>query len=61
METIKNNPTTTFVAVVAAISNVWNLAADNAQILGIGSKTIAIGTLALTAIMLVYNTVNAQK
>jgi len=61
METIKNNPTTTFVAVVAAISNVWNLAAENASILGIGSKTIAIGSLVLTGAMLVYNTFKAVK
>lgn len=56
METIKNNPVTTFVAVVTAITNVWNLAVDNAALLGIGGKTIAIGSLVLTAAMVVYNT-----
>lgn len=60
METIKNNPVTTFVAVVTAITNVWNLAAENAQLLGIGSKTLAIGSLVLTGVMLVYNTLNSK-
>jgi len=60
MDTIKNNPVTTFVAVVTAITNVWNLAAENAQLLGIGGKTLAIGSLILTGAMLVYNTLKAK-
>lgn len=60
METLKNNPTTTFVAVLTAITSVWNLAAENAEILGISGKAIAIGGLVLTATMMVYNTLKSE-
>jgi len=55
LKTVKKNPSTTVIAIITAVTNVWNLAKENAELFGIGSKTLAIGSLILTAVMLVYN------
>lgn len=55
LKSAKKNPGTTVLAVITAITNVWNLVSENAELFGIGSKTLAIGTVVLTAVMLVYN------
>lgn len=57
MNLVKRNPLTTIVVVLTIISNIWSLVTENAELLSIGSRTIAIGTLILTAIMITYNTI----
>lgn len=61
LKTVKKNPSTTVIAIITAITNVWNLLSENAELFGISSKAIAIGTVVLTAIMLVFNSFNSQE
>jgi len=61
LRTVKKNPSTTVIAIITAITNVWNLVSENAELFGIGSKTLAIGTVVLTAVMLVYNQFTNQE
>ena len=51
----KANPTTSFVSILAVISNAWNMLAENADLLSIPSKWIAIGTVVLAIGMMAYN------
>ena len=51
----KANPTTSFVSILAVISNAWNMLAENASLFGISSKAIAIGTVVLAIGMMAYN------
>ena len=60
LRTVKKNPSTTVIAIITAVTNVWNLVSENAELFGIGSKTIAIGSLILTAVMLIYNQFSNQ-
>ena len=60
LKTVKRNPSTTLVAIITAVTNVWNLVSENAELFGIGSKTIAIGTVVLTAIMVLFNSLNSK-
>lgn len=61
LKSAKKNPGTTVLAVITAITNVWNLVSENAELFGIGSKTLAIGSLVLTVAMMVYNQFTNQE
>ena len=60
LRTVKKNPSTTVLAIITAITNVWNLLSENAELFGISSKAIAIGTVVLTAIMVLFNSLNSK-
>jgi len=55
----KANPTTSFVLILAVISNAWNMLAENADLLSIPSKWIAIGTVVLAIVMMAYNQITS--
>ena len=61
LSTAKKNPKTTVLTVITIVSNLWNVATENAELFGIGSKTIAIGSLVLTALVMIYNAVSADS
>ncbi len=56
-KTAAKNPKTTILIIIDILSIIWNLATENAAILGVSAKAIMIGSLIMTAIFMIYNVV----
>jgi len=54
----KRNPLTTLLTIITIVSTAGNYLSENAELLGIPSKWIAIGTAVITIAMMVYNQLN---
>lgn len=57
MEVLKRNPKTTILAILSIVSILWSALSDNAEIFGVSGQVISIGTVVLTAIGAVYNSI----
>lgn len=51
----KQNPKTTILTIVAVITALWNQLSENAELFGVPSKTIMIGSVILAAVAMVVN------
>jgi len=54
----KRNPLTTLLTITTIVSTAWSYLTENAELLSIPSKWIAIGTAVITIAMMVYNQLN---